>query len=76
MAREQLIDNLNRLHQALGRPDRFPFRLIEIEIKPTPAFDQIAILPKGNTQTASAVKQALESSRLFDFEEPRVHLLS
>lgn len=71
--REKRIADLDRLRDVLGRPDGFPFRLIEIEIESTPAFNQLAALPKGDIQTSTAVQHALSSSALFVFKKVQLH---
>jgi hypothetical protein len=40
-------DDLAELHKLLGSPRSFPFNLIEIEVVPTSAFDDIQNLEKG-----------------------------
>jgi hypothetical protein len=70
------VDDLNRLRSVLGASDRFPFRLVEIGIEPTSAFELLAPLPKGSTQTALAVQKALDSKVLFAFQIKQIHLLS
>jgi len=64
-------DDLARLRDALGRPDRFAFRYIEIDIEPTPAFHKLAKLPKRSKKSAIAVQQALVSETLFAFNALR-----
>lgn len=73
--REKRTADLDRLRVALGRPDGFPFFLIEMEIEPTSAFNQLAMLPKSNPQTSVAVRRALSSSALFAFPQVRLHRL-
>jgi hypothetical protein len=73
--RDERIADLDRLRSALGWPDGFPFRLIEIDIEPTREFGRLAPLQKGVAQTATAVKQALISSVLFTFKSMRTHIL-
>src|SRR5260370_36970453 len=64
-------DDLAGLRDALGRPDRFGFRYIEIDIAPTPAFHKLAKLPKRSKKSAIAVQQALASESLFAFNALR-----
>ena len=73
--RDKRIADLDRLRSALGRPEEFPFRLIEIDIEPTREFGRLAPLQKGAAQTATVVKQALISSTLFSFKSMRTHML-
>jgi len=73
--RDKRIADLDRFRSALGRPDGFPFRLIEIDIESTREFERLAPLQKGAAQTAMAVKQALISSALFSFKSMRTHIL-
>jgi hypothetical protein len=73
---QERINDLNRLRSALGASDRFPFRLIEIGIEPTPTFEHLATLPKGSAETALAVQGALDSNALFTFKAKRTHMLS
>lgn len=75
VTREKRLADLNRLRSALGRHDGFQIRLIEIDIEPTLAFEQLARLPKGSKQTGEAVRLALNSSSLFAFKPPRLCLL-
>jgi hypothetical protein len=72
---DERMADLRRLRDALGRPDGFPFRLIEIDIKSTPEFERLAMLPKGSAQTAIAMRHALIFRTLFTFEAIRMHLL-
>ena len=64
---EQYQSDLKHLKDLLGNPKRFSFYLIDVEIKPTAAFEQIRNLPKGTSETASAVLAALENGPLFEF---------
>lgn len=68
-------DDLARLRDALGRPNRFPFRSIEIEIAPTPAFCELAQLPKRSKKSAIAVQRALVSETLFGFNTVQEFLI-
>lgn len=58
---------------ALGRPTGFPLRLIVVEARPTPAFEHIRALPKGEAATEQAVRRALLGEPIFSFPEYRVH---
>ena len=59
--------DLARLHRVLGSPSGFPFYLIDAELKPTPAFEAIRSLRKGEPDTARKVRAALLGERLFEF---------
>ena len=60
-------NDLGRLREALGQPDRFACRLFEIDIEPTQAFHRLAKLPKRSKKSAVAVQQVLVSETLFAF---------
>jgi len=75
LCREARLLDLGRLRDALGRPDQFPFRLIEIEIEPTSAFDGLRRLGKGEPKTGEAVRAALMSRSLFTVKSVSVHSL-
>jgi hypothetical protein len=62
-----LMADLRRVHSLLGSPPDFLFWLAKVEAKPNPAFEQIRRLPKGNQQTAEAVRAALRGEPLFTF---------
>lgn len=70
--RDKRLTDLRLLDSALGNGNCFPLRLIEIDIQPTPQFDELANLPKG-PQTASKVKGALISVKLFAFDRMRIY---
>ena len=70
-----LRGSLERLAVALGAPDNFPLRLLEVELRPTPAFARIAALPKGQPQTGVEVQNALHGPPLFEFTGFKVHRL-
>lgn len=65
----RLMVDLRRLHALLGSPPDFPFWLAKVTAKPTPMFDQIKGLPKGNQQTAEVVRAALHGEPLFTFTD-------
>jgi len=67
----QVLDDLTHLHEVLGRPEGFSFRLLEVIARPTAAFDEIRNLGKASLQTAESVKQALRGEALFVFDEVR-----
>jgi len=64
---ESNLANLERFYDLLGRPPEFPFFLFDVEMTPTPAFERIAGLAKGRTETAEIVRQALLNEQLFAF---------
>lgn len=64
--------DLVHLHSVLGRPAGFPFYLINMELKPTPAFRDIEPLRKGAESTAERVRRALLSEKLFEFGVPHI----
>jgi len=68
-----LMNDLSHLHNLLGAPEGFPFWLVEIVAKPTPAFEQIRGLPKSSVETANAVRNALLKGPLFQFTEFHLH---
>jgi hypothetical protein len=41
--------------------------MVDLEIRPTDAFERIKDLPKGTVETATAVRNAFENGPLFDF---------
>jgi len=64
----QILKDLEHLWNLLGRPVRFPFFLVEVQISPTAAFNAIRSLQRGQASTASQVRNALLGSNpLFDF---------
>lgn len=68
-----LREGLEKLAAALGHPAGFPLRLIEVEARPTAAFESIRTLPKGEPSTGRAVRRALLEAPLFTFPEYRMH---
>lgn len=66
----QLQKDLEHLWELLGRPEGFPFYLVEVQISPTAAFDAIKYLPKKGPSTASQVRNSLlGSTPLFNFDK-------
>jgi hypothetical protein len=57
----------------LGSGANFPLRLIEVEIRPTVAFEQISRLPKGDPVTGAQVRAALQGPPLFQFIRYHIH---
>ena len=70
---DQIVAQLRSLWFKLGKPMSFPFSVVEINIEPTKAFDDIKALPKGEPATSEAVTAALLSETpLFQFGMPRI----
>ncbi|MCJ7515478.1 MAG: hypothetical protein MUO89_05875 [Dehalococcoidia bacterium] len=63
----QYQSDLEHLQDLLGNPAGFSFHLIEVEIRPTAAFEQIRNLPKASAETARTVCAALQDGPLFEF---------
>jgi hypothetical protein len=59
--------DLEHLQGLLGNPAKFGFHLIEVEIRPTAAFEQIRNLPKTSAETARTVCAALQDVPLLEF---------
>ena len=72
---QKIHEDLTKLWDLLGKPDTFPFYLVELPLFPTAAFKEIAPLQKANKTTAEKkataekVRTALKSNRLFDFDK-------
>lgn len=64
--------DLAHLHRVLGNPTPLPFYWVEVEVRPTAAFERIKELPKGSRDTEVAVRTALGEAPLFDFGSFRV----
>jgi hypothetical protein len=69
---EQYQSDLEDLKDLIGNPKSFSFYLIDVEIKPTSAFEQIMNLPKASFDTAKLVRTALSDTTLYEFTD--VHL--
>jgi hypothetical protein len=67
--------DLTHLFNLLGKPENFPFYLVEIRMWPTPAFERIKDLPRGEASTHEKVRRAILESELFEFDEPKVEKL-
>ena len=67
---DQVFEQLGILWHKLGQPATFPFSLVEVALRPTPAYEALRPLPKGEPATAQAITAALRdtSTSLFDFE--------
>ncbi len=72
---DQYLTDLTCLHNLLGNPTNFPFHLVEVRIKPTSAFGALEHLKKGSSETDLAVRAALRSGRLFEFEEAHIQTI-
>ncbi len=68
----QYQSDLEHLQVLLGNPTRFSFHLIEVEIRPTVAFERIKSLPRASAETAYTVRAALENGPLFEFTDFRL----
>ncbi len=68
----QYVADLEYLHARLGHPGDFPFYLVELPLQPTDGFRSIQALEKGQAITDRRVREAIASTRLFDFGEPRI----
>jgi hypothetical protein len=73
---DQIVAQLRSLWFKLGKPANFPFSVVELDIVPTQAFDEIMGLPKNLSSTAEAVVAALlGETPLFQFGTPRILLI-
>jgi hypothetical protein len=70
----QRRDALICLHEALGRPARFPFHFVEIDLGLTPTFEKIATVSRS--QMTLAVQNSLVSGDLLEFKASRSRSLS
>lgn len=68
----QYLADLKQVYGKLGSPTEFPFFLVELPIEPTPAFSAIQNLPKGAPGTDQKVREAICTTRLFDFGTPHI----
>lgn len=73
---EQYLSDLKHLKDLMGHPKGFSFYLIDVEIKPTAAFEQIRDLPRDTPETASAVRAALQNGPLFEFSDPHLNTIN
>jgi len=72
---QHLNNDLRTLHDLLGSPANFPFYLVEMEVKPTTAYQTIANLPKKSVETAAQIMAALNGEPLFKFELKATHCI-
>jgi hypothetical protein len=66
----QYIFDLRHLYALLGSPAGLKFRVVEMPIKSTAAFEDIQDLDKRATESSARVKAALCSTPLFTFGKP------
>jgi hypothetical protein len=64
--------DLKHLHELMGKPIGFPFYLADVPLRPTEAFRAIELLPKGLPDTDIKVRDAIRSTRLFEFGDPSI----
>ena len=60
----------------LGNPTNFSFYVIDANLRPTAAFDQIKDLPKACDRTAEIVCSVLLADPLFEFMDFRVETVT
>ncbi len=72
---EHYIGELTRLHERLGRPKDFLFRVVQMPLTYTPAFLAIKDLDKHSPASRQRVREALCHGRLFTFGEPSITLV-
>ncbi len=71
---EAILGKLDALWTLLGKPEGFPFYVVEIEIAPLEAYKAIQPLKKADEATAEAVASALQDSKpLFRFVGHTIH---
>lgn len=69
----EIRTRLSDLWERLGKPESFPFYLVELETTPLESFAPLAALPKGEEATSLAVCAALQGGTpLFEFGRPVV----
>lgn len=65
---ETIFSQLNQLWALIGKPQSFPFFVVEVTIEPTAEFESIRHLPKSQKDTSDAVTAALlDDEPLFEF---------
>jgi len=64
--------DLQHLHRLLGNPLGFPFHLVALPLRPTVAFLAIESLPKRGPDTDRSIRNAVRSTRLFEFGDPQI----
>jgi hypothetical protein len=72
----QYRTDLRKLHELLGGPINFPFYLVDVHLHLTEAFREIASLPKGKPDTDRRVRDAIRSTRLFEFGKPKMERIA
>jgi hypothetical protein len=66
---DDIFAKLTDLWDKLGKPKRFPFHMVEIEVKSTASYEPLRNSPKGKKATSKAVRAALQDSEpLFSFK--------
>ncbi len=68
--------DMAHLHRLMGNASTLAFFLVEMPISPTVDFSALASLPKRTASTDHAVRQALATTRLFQFGEPVIERIS
>ena len=68
--RDEYATDLSRLHKLLGSPGHFIFRVVDVVLSVTPAFEKIKDLDKHSPVTSKSVREALCREVLFDFGSP------
>jgi hypothetical protein len=65
----EIFGKLGDLWDRLGKPEKFPFYLVEIKTEAMNAYEPLRLLPKAEESTSEAVSAALQDSQpLFSFE--------
>jgi hypothetical protein len=68
----QYRTDLKKLHELMGSPASFHFYLVELPLQPTAGFRAIENLSKGTPDTDRQVRDAIRSTRLFDFGDSKI----
>ncbi|MHC9542905.1 MAG: hypothetical protein AB9903_25615 [Vulcanimicrobiota bacterium] len=72
---QKVFNALSTLNNLLGKPQNFPFYLIEVEMSPTAHFNTIKPLPKNVAETGIAVTNALGNGPLFNFTQYKITII-
>ena len=67
--------DLKALWEVLGEPKNFRFSHVQMALTPTQEFNNLRNLPKGEPETANAIREALLGGRLFDFGAVEAHAI-
>lgn len=70
---DALFDALSHLHELLGPKSRLSIKLIEVQIKPTSAYEPLRPLNKRDPKSGTVVLSSLRSSALFEFVGHKIH---